>query len=149
MGGRWKKFLKNLAFLFPSCVWAGVDFGDRRRSPSESYGNPEAESSAFSCAIEVFIESGSRSRGWAACLFVSEGCRPQMGFFPRLVDEKWFFKCSLSCASASSSNARELDEQGQAHPGIHKRRIWSMVHIVGVVIRTLLIHRFYPQMLQH
>ncbi|GFU65203.1 hypothetical protein TNCV_2134081 [Trichonephila clavipes] len=31
---------------------------------------------------------------------------------------------SSSCASASSSNARELDEQGQAHPGIHKRRIW-------------------------
>ncbi|GFT79276.1 transposable element Tcb2 transposase [Trichonephila clavipes] len=30
---------------------------------------------------------------------------------------------SLSCVSASSSNARELDEQGQAHPGIHKRRI--------------------------
>ncbi|GFY05515.1 uncharacterized protein TNCV_218971 [Trichonephila clavipes] len=30
---------------------------------------------------------------------------------------------SSSCASASSSNARELDEQGQAHPGIHKRRI--------------------------
>ncbi|GFW30527.1 transposable element Tcb2 transposase [Trichonephila clavipes] len=32
---------------------------------------------------------------------------------------------SSSCASASSSNARELDEQGQAHPGIHKRRIWN------------------------
>ncbi|GFV61743.1 hypothetical protein TNCV_189001 [Trichonephila clavipes] len=31
---------------------------------------------------------------------------------------------SSSCASASSSNARELDEQGQAHPGIYKRRIW-------------------------
>ncbi|GFX44456.1 uncharacterized protein TNCV_1394771 [Trichonephila clavipes] len=31
---------------------------------------------------------------------------------------------SSSCASASSSNARELDEQGQAHPGAHKRRIW-------------------------
>ncbi|GFX83202.1 putative DD41D transposase [Trichonephila clavipes] len=30
---------------------------------------------------------------------------------------------SSSCVSASSSNARELDEQGQAHPGIHKRRI--------------------------
>ncbi|GFX44820.1 hypothetical protein TNCV_1826821 [Trichonephila clavipes] len=30
---------------------------------------------------------------------------------------------SSSCASASSSNARELDEQGQAHPGIHKRRV--------------------------
>ncbi|GFU78052.1 probable RNA-directed DNA polymerase from transposon X-element, partial [Trichonephila clavipes] len=30
---------------------------------------------------------------------------------------------SSSCASASSSNARELDEQGQTHPGIHKRRI--------------------------
>ncbi|GFS72536.1 integrase catalytic domain-containing protein [Trichonephila clavipes] len=30
---------------------------------------------------------------------------------------------SSSCASASSSNARELDEQVQAHPGIHKRRI--------------------------
>ncbi|GFY05352.1 hypothetical protein TNCV_2207981 [Trichonephila clavipes] len=29
---------------------------------------------------------------------------------------------SSSCASASG-NARELDEQGQAHPGIHKRRI--------------------------
>ncbi|GFV03224.1 hypothetical protein TNCV_4018211 [Trichonephila clavipes] len=26
---------------------------------------------------------------------------------------------SSSCACASSSNARELDEQGQAHPGIH------------------------------
>ncbi|GFV82844.1 hypothetical protein TNCV_1178591 [Trichonephila clavipes] len=35
---------------------------------------------------------------------------------------------SSSCASASSSNARELDEQGQALPGIHKRRISS--HIV-------------------
>ncbi|GFS92374.1 TTF-type domain-containing protein [Trichonephila clavipes] len=31
---------------------------------------------------------------------------------------------SSSCTSASSSNASELDEQGQAHPGIHKRRIW-------------------------
>ncbi|GFV95643.1 hypothetical protein TNCV_4576441 [Trichonephila clavipes] len=30
---------------------------------------------------------------------------------------------SSSCTSASSSNARELDEQGQAHSGIHKRRI--------------------------
>ncbi|GFS72326.1 hypothetical protein TNCV_1827311 [Trichonephila clavipes] len=30
---------------------------------------------------------------------------------------------SSSCASASSSNAWELDEKGQAHPGIHKRRI--------------------------
>ncbi|GFY01966.1 hypothetical protein TNCV_5098271 [Trichonephila clavipes] len=30
---------------------------------------------------------------------------------------------SSSCACASSSNPREL-EQGQAHPGIHKRRIW-------------------------
>ncbi|GFW54587.1 hypothetical protein TNCV_5109611 [Trichonephila clavipes] len=30
---------------------------------------------------------------------------------------------SSSCASASSSNARELDAQGQAHPGIPKRRI--------------------------
>ncbi|GFV42925.1 hypothetical protein TNCV_4954351 [Trichonephila clavipes] len=33
---------------------------------------------------------------------------------------------SSSCASSSSSNARELDEQGQAHPGIHKRRICTM-----------------------
>ncbi|GFU80984.1 hypothetical protein TNCV_1277301 [Trichonephila clavipes] len=33
---------------------------------------------------------------------------------------------SSSCTSASSSNARELDEQGQAHPGIHKRRIWNL-----------------------
>ncbi|GFU89069.1 hypothetical protein TNCV_2895171 [Trichonephila clavipes] len=31
---------------------------------------------------------------------------------------------SSSCASSRSSNARKLDEQGQAHPGIHKRRIW-------------------------
>ncbi|GFX90294.1 hypothetical protein TNCV_3848691 [Trichonephila clavipes] len=30
---------------------------------------------------------------------------------------------SSSCAFASSSNVRELDEQSQAHPGIHKRRI--------------------------
>ncbi|GFW46440.1 hypothetical protein TNCV_4811281 [Trichonephila clavipes] len=31
---------------------------------------------------------------------------------------------SSSCARASSSNARELDEQSQAHPWIHKRKIW-------------------------
>ncbi|GFU48999.1 RNase H domain-containing protein [Trichonephila clavipes] len=29
-----------------------------------------------------------------------------------------------SCASARNSNARELDKQGQAHSGTHKRRIW-------------------------
>ncbi|GFW57786.1 uncharacterized protein TNCV_2927051 [Trichonephila clavipes] len=34
---------------------------------------------------------------------------------------------SSSCVSTSSSNARELDEQGQAHPGIHKRRIWYIM----------------------
>ncbi|GFX99702.1 hypothetical protein TNCV_3053591 [Trichonephila clavipes] len=33
---------------------------------------------------------------------------------------------SSSCASASSNNATELDEQSQAHPGIHKRRICSV-----------------------
>ncbi|GFW22730.1 transposable element Tcb1 transposase [Trichonephila clavipes] len=38
---------------------------------------------------------------------------------------------SSSCASASSSNARELDEQGQAHPRIHKRRIWEIGSCVG------------------
>ncbi|GFT20662.1 hypothetical protein TNCV_3047371 [Trichonephila clavipes] len=32
---------------------------------------------------------------------------------------------SSSCASASSSNAREFDEEDQAHPGIHIRRIWD------------------------
>ncbi|GFV28763.1 hypothetical protein TNCV_3987131 [Trichonephila clavipes] len=43
---------------------------------------------------------------------------------------------SSSCASASSSNARELDEQSQAHPGIHKRRIWkSGMEIVMEVVR--------------
>ncbi|GFT23050.1 uncharacterized protein TNCV_1858071 [Trichonephila clavipes] len=38
---------------------------------------------------------------------------------------------SSSCASASSSNARVLDEKGQAHPGIHKRRIWKIGSCVG------------------
>ncbi|GFW92739.1 hypothetical protein TNCV_1735321 [Trichonephila clavipes] len=40
--------------------------------------------------------------------------------------DNFLISASSSCASASSSNARELDEQGQAHPGIHKRRIWSL-----------------------
>ncbi|GFX59581.1 transmembrane and coiled-coil domain-containing protein 4 [Trichonephila clavipes] len=40
-----------------------------------------------------------------------------------LYKEEW--NSSSSCASASSSNARELDEQGQTHPGVHKRRIWT------------------------
>ncbi|GFW48277.1 hypothetical protein TNCV_1108401 [Trichonephila clavipes] len=35
--------------------------------------------------------------------------------------DNFLISASSSCASASSSNAREL---GQAHPGIHTRRIW-------------------------
>ncbi|GFX63805.1 hypothetical protein TNCV_5032761 [Trichonephila clavipes] len=33
--------------------------------------------------------------------------------------DNFLISASSSCACASSSNARELDEQGQAHPGIH------------------------------
>ncbi|GFY30531.1 RNA-directed DNA polymerase from mobile element jockey [Trichonephila clavipes] len=39
------------------------------------------------------------------------------------VDNILISASSSSCASASSSNARELDEQGQAYPGNHKRRV--------------------------
>ncbi|GFW81055.1 hypothetical protein TNCV_4804231 [Trichonephila clavipes] len=36
-----------------------------------------------------------------------------------------FLISASSSSCASSSNARELDEQGQAHPVVHKRRIWK------------------------
>ncbi|GFS85946.1 hypothetical protein TNCV_1219441 [Trichonephila clavipes] len=36
-----------------------------------------------------------------------------------------FLISASSSSCASSSNARELDEQGQAHSGVHKRRIWT------------------------
>ncbi|GFW51941.1 hypothetical protein TNCV_1188721 [Trichonephila clavipes] len=33
--------------------------------------------------------------------------------------DNFLISASSSCACASNSNARELDEQGQAHSGIH------------------------------
>ncbi|GFX59750.1 hypothetical protein TNCV_1777891 [Trichonephila clavipes] len=44
------------------------------------------------------------------------------------LDNSLISASTSSCASASSSNARELDEQGQAHPGIQKRRIYDEAH---------------------
>ncbi|GFU85366.1 hypothetical protein TNCV_2386711 [Trichonephila clavipes] len=38
---------------------------------------------------------------------------------------------SSSCVSASSSNVKELDEQCQAHPGIHERRICMRILGLG------------------
>ncbi|GFW09305.1 hypothetical protein TNCV_4276341 [Trichonephila clavipes] len=47
--------------------------------------------------------------------------------------DNFLISASSSCASASSSNAGELDEQSQAHPWIHKRKICGLAHFEDLI----------------